>query len=59
MCRAIEEYIEKKCAEIIHARDVEFALAMLKRGRLTFEEISEDSNLPLSEIESLAKTLPA
>ena len=59
MCRAIEKVVDKKVEKKQHAQAVEFALAMLKRGRLTFEEISEDSNLPLSEVESLAKTLPA
>ena len=36
---------------------IETAKKMLKRGKMTLEEISEDTELPLEKIEALAKEL--
>lgn len=49
MCKIMEDMItdEKKNA----------AIRMLERGKLTKEEISEDLDLPLSVVESLADEL--
>ena len=59
MCRAIEEYIEKKCEEALHAWAVEIALNFLRSSSLPLDIIAQSTSLPLSEVESLAKTLPA
>lgn len=53
MCKAMEDMItdfvteEKKMA----------AVRMLKRGKMTIEEIAEDTDLPLSVVEELAEAL--
>ena len=67
MCRAIEEVVDKKVDMKIenivekkqHARAVEFALEMLSDKLLALDSIAKYSGLPLSEVESLAKTVKA
>ena len=67
MCRAIEEIVDKKVDMKIenivekkqHARAVEIALNFLRSSSLPLDVIAQNTSLPLSEIESLAKTLTA
>ena len=50
MCRAIETYGEQMALET----RIENALKMIARGKLTLEEIAEDSGLPLEKVKELA-----
>ena len=50
MCRALETYGEQR--EI--KRAIETALRMIARGKLTLEEIAEDSGLSLEKVKELA-----
>lgn len=63
MCRAFEEIAfeaAKEAAEkATHEKAIDTALKMIARGRMTLEEISEDSGLPLEEVKELAQKKPA
>lgn len=63
MCRAFEEIAfeaAKEAAEkATHEKAIDTALKMIARGRMTLEEISEDSGLPLDEVKELAQKEPA
>ena len=63
MCRAFEEIAfeaAKEAAEkATHEKAIDTALKMIARGRMTLEEISEDSGLPLDEVKELAQKKPA
>lgn len=63
MCRAFEEIAfeaAKEAAEKAkHDANIAAALKMIARGRMTLEEISEDSGLPLDEVKELAQKKPA
>ncbi len=48
------ENVCKSMEDRINAEDVEIALKMITKGRLTFEEIAEYSSLPLDEVKALA-----
>ena len=50
MCRAIETYGEQMALR----RAIETALRMIARGKLTLEEIAEDSGLSLEKVKELA-----
>ena len=50
MCRVLETYGEQR--EI--KRAIETALRMIARGKLTLEEIAEDSGLYLEKVKELA-----
>ncbi|MCM1235956.1 MAG: hypothetical protein NC489_38185 [Ruminococcus flavefaciens] len=47
----------KVMEEILNYEKTEAAKRMLKRGKLTKEEIAEDLDLPLSVVESLENNL--
>lgn len=56
MCKAIDDMrfdAEEKGA---YNREVEIALKLLARGKETYEEIAEDSGLPLEKVKELAKS---
>lgn len=57
----MRSYIESEVYEARqmarHDEKIATARRMLKRGKMSFEEISEDLNLPLEEIERLAENL--
>lgn len=59
MCRAFEEIAFEAAKEAKHKASVETALKMIARGRMTLEEISEDSGLSLDEVKELAAKKPA
>ena len=67
MCRAIEEVVDKKIDMKIenivekkqHAQAVEIALKFLRSSSLPLDIIAQNTSLPLSEVESLAKTVKA
>ena len=54
MCEAMDRIAEKRAAEAAYNRSVETALKMIARGKLTLEEIAEDSGLTLEEVKELA-----
>ena len=54
MCEAMDRIAEKRAAEAASNRSVETALKMIARGKLTLEEIAEDSGLTLEEVKELA-----
>ena len=47
MCKSMEDRI--------NAKTIEFALKMIVKGKLSFDEIAEYSGLPLDEIKALAE----
>ena len=51
MCQVFEDLAEKRVMEEKKA----FALRMIARGKLTVEEIAEDTDLPLEEVRKLAE----
>ena len=51
MCEAMDRIAEKRAVE---AR-IENALKMIARGKLTLEEIAEDSGLSLEKVKELAE----
>ena len=53
----MRSYVESEVHEARHGEKIATARRMLKRGKMSFEEISEDLNLPLEEIERLAENL--
>lgn len=50
MCQAFEDLAEKRVAEEKKAS----ARRMIARGKMTLEEIAEDTDLPLEEVRELA-----
>lgn len=52
--QGIKQGIEQGKNQGIHETKKENALKMLKRGKLTIEEISEDSGLTIEEVKQLA-----
>ena len=55
MCKAIEDMLDITVREKMW----EVAMKMLQRGKMSHEEIAEDTGLTLEEIEDLAKRVPA
>ena len=53
MCKLMEDYVK----EAEYQRSLDFALKMLQRGKLTLEEISDYSDLPLETIKELAEQM--
>lgn len=51
MCQIFEELAEKRAMEEKKAS----ARRMITRGKLTLEEIAEDTDLPLEEVKKLAR----
>ena len=50
MCEAMDRIAEKRAVET----RIETALKMIARGKLTLEEIAEDSGLSLEKVKELA-----
>lgn len=50
MCEAMDRIAEKRAVET----RIENAKKMIARGKLTLEEIAEDSGLPLEKVKELA-----
>ena len=59
MCRAIETIAVRKFDEGDRNRAIKVALAMLNDKVFPLDSIAKYTELPLSEIESLAKTVKA
>ena len=49
------EFMCKSMEDRINAKTIEFALKMIVKGKLSFDEIAEYSGLPLDEIKALAE----
>lgn len=62
MCQIFEDLAEKRANERVEEVRLEirmeekkaFARRMIARGKLTLEEIAEDTDLPLEEVKELA-----
>ena len=54
MCKAIETYGDQRELQGKKEQAIETALKMIARGKLTLEEIAEDSGLTLEEVKELA-----
>ena len=53
MCKLMEDYVK----EAEYQKSLDFALKMLQRGKLTLEEISDYSDLPLETVKELAEQM--
>ena len=53
VCRAFEEYGNEKVAE----RNIEFAENLIKKNKLTLEEVAETAGLTLEQVKNLAKKI--
>ena len=59
MCRIFEEYGEEVRAEARTERNIEIAEKLLRKNKLTLEEISDAADVPLETVEQLAQKLAA
>ena len=48
------DYVEEEKDEAVLQKSIQTAKNMLKRGKMTLEEIAEDTELPLEKIEALS-----
>lgn len=55
MCELMDKIAERRAEEAAHNRSVENALRMIARGKMTLEEIAEDTGLSLEEVKELAE----
>ena len=53
MCRIFEEYGDERAAE----KSIEIAEKLLRKNKLTLEEISDAADVPLETVEQLAQKL--
>ena len=51
---ALKDIMKDEWQEIIKDEKEQTARKLIKRGKMTFEEIAEDTGLTLSEVEDLA-----
>ena len=49
--------MEERCKEAAKLDTIQFVIKLIKRGKLTFEEIAEDSGLTIEEVNELAAEL--
>lgn len=54
MCKINEKMRNEAAEEAKKENSIDIALKMLSRGKLTIEEIAEDSGLALEEVKELA-----
>ena len=54
LAKGIEQGIEQGIEKGIAQANIAMAVKMIERGKLSFEEISEDTGLPLKKVEELA-----
>ncbi len=54
MCKINEDMCNEVAKEAKKENSIDIALKMLSRGKLTIEEIAEDSGLALEEVKELA-----
>lgn len=54
MCKAFEDLAEKRANERVLEEKRDAAVRMIADGKLSVEEISRYSGLPISEVEDLA-----
>ena len=54
MCKAFEDLAEKRANERVLEEKRDVAVRMIADGKLSVEEISRYSGLPISEVEDLA-----
>ena len=54
MCQIFEDLAEKRAEEARIEEKKAFARRLIARGKLTLEEIAEDTNLSLEEVKKLA-----
>ena len=59
MCRIFEEYGEEVRAEARAERNIEIAEKLLRKNKLTLEEISDTADVPIEKVEQLAQKLAA
>lgn len=59
MCKTFEELANKVAEARAEEEKKAFARRMLKKGKLTFEEIAEYADLSVEEVRALAKLQPA
>ena len=57
MCRIFEEYGNERAAEARTERNIEIAEKLLRKNKLTLEEISDTADVPLETVEQLAQKL--
>ena len=55
MCKAFKDLATELAEEMVEERAEELALRLLMRGKMTEEEIAEDTKLPLEVVRRLAK----
>ena len=55
MCKLMEERVKEEAVIARKMEDYQIALKMLERGKLTLDEIAEDSGLTLEEVKELAE----
>ena len=58
MCKAVEEYVAKQA---IHAHEegrrkgiIESVIKFIKKGKLSYEEIADNFDIPVDEVRKLA-----
>ena len=54
MCQIFEDLAEKRAEEARIEEKKAFARRLIARGKLTLEEIAEDTNLSLEEVRKMA-----
>jgi len=59
MCRIVEEIVEKERAETRAEYKREITLKIIALGKLSYEEISTITGVPLGEIKELAEKTSA
>lgn len=57
MCKLMEDRVNETAREAKKENSIDIALKMLSRGKLTIEEIAEDSGLALEEVNKLAEQI--
>ena len=59
MCRIFEEYGNERAAEARAERNIEIVENLLRKNKLTFEEIADAAGVPLATVEQIAQKLSA
>ena len=57
MCKLMEDFAKETAREAEYQKSLDFALKMLQRGKITLEEISDYSDLPLETVKELAEQM--
>lgn len=59
MCKAMEDMRKEAAREAARENTIEMAIKLIKRGKMTLEEIAEDSGLTLTMVQELAQAATA